>query len=399
VPLPWNEVNVAESQTVAQLIGLPKANRSEARKWGCPYCGSSDALHAYPGVRAGFGCWAACGAGQPKGCRGYSNLDVAMQHWGAGAADACRRLAAILGIVYVDDPAEWWRRPRPMRPAPMPAPVAQLSAQERNLQALLAVPGALRPPAVYADVVARLDLTRRGTAYLARGRRLDARKAEAYGYRSIDGRSDWIRLADHLTRNYQAVELAAAGFPIGERGVTVPFNGRFPALVIPFWRAGELVGLRFRNLLPDRPEYKHNRYRTLKDAKPLWPYHADALHGQTVHVVEGELNAETLRQLGACAIGLYGAGIWLDHWTAGLAGALRIVAWFDCRDPRRAGDLGAAALHRRLIHAFGDAWTAQRWRRMITDHDPNALHQQGRLAPILSAEPWEGALAAEVPAA
>jgi hypothetical protein len=399
VPLPWNEVNMAESQTVAQLIGLPKADRSEARKWGCPYCGSSDALHAYPGARAGFGCWAACGAGQPKGCRGYSNLDVAMRHWGTGTADACRRLAARLGIVYVDDPPDGWRRSRRIRPASTPAPVVQPSAQERNLVAVRALPGAHLPPAVYADLVARLGLTRRGAAYLARGRGLDAGAAEAYGYRSIDGPSGWSRLADHLTRTYGVVELAAAGFPVGEKGLVVPFNGRFPALLIPFWRAGELVGLRFRNLLSDRPEYKHNRYRTLKDAKPLWPYHADALHGQTVHVVEGELNAETLRQLGACAIGLYGAGIWLDHWTAELAGALRIVAWFDCRDSRRAGDLGAAALRRRLVDAFGDVWTAQRWRRMITDRDPNALHLQGRLAPILSAEPWERTLAAEVLAA
>ena len=91
---------------------------------------------------------------------------------------------------------------------------------------------------------------------------------------------------------------------------------------------------------------------------------------------------------------MYSAGVWLDHWTAELAGAAEIVDWHDCRDEKHAGDLGAAALRKRLVTAFGEAWVAQRWRRMITDADPNALHQQGRLAAILRETPWRrGALA------
>jgi hypothetical protein len=398
VPLPWKEVNARESQTVAQRIGLPKA--AEARKWGCPFCGSSDALHAYPGEGAGFGCWSACGADQPRGCRGYSNLDVAMRHWGCGLAEACRRLADLLGIVYDDDADA--PRPRRSRPRARPAavPAGEPSAQERNLAAVLALPGARLPSAVYSDVLDGLRLTGRGAAYLARERRLDSAAAEAYGYRSLDGRRDWAALAARLAGSYGMEELAAAGFPLAEDGaVTLPFNGCFPALLIPFRRAGEVVGIRFRNLLPDHPDYKHNRYRTLAAAKPLWPYEADALRRPTVHVVEGELNAETLRQLGEPAAGLYGAGMWLDPWTAELGGALRIVAWYDCRDPKRAGDRGAAALRRRLVAAYGEPWVAQRWRRMITEVDPNALHQQGRLAAILETRAWECTGAAEVHAA
>jgi hypothetical protein len=396
VPLPWKEVNARDSQTVAQRIGLPKA--AETRKWGCPFCGSSDALHAYPGEGAGFGCWAACGADQPKGCRGYSNIDVAMRHWGFGLAETCRRLADLLGIVYDDDaprPRRSWPR---VRPAPRPA--GEPSAQERNHAAVRMLLGARLPTDVYADVLARLRLTARGAGYLARERRLDPVAAEAYGYRSLDGRWGWATLAAHLAESYRPEELAAAGFPLDEDGeVTLPFNGRFPALLIPFRRGGEVVGIRFRNLLPDHPDYKHNRYRTLAAAKPLWPYEADALRRSTVHVVEGELNAETLRQLGEPAAGLYGAGAWLDPWTAEVAGALRIVAWYDCRDRKRAGDLGAAALRNRLVGAYGEAWVAQRWRRMITEVDPNALHQQGRLTTILRAKPWECTEAPEVHAA
>jgi hypothetical protein len=387
--LPWSEVNAVESQDLAGRIGLPRAARSEARKWGCPFCGSSDALHAYPGSGAGFGCWAACGADQPRGCRGYSNVDVAMQHWGIGAADACRRLAALPHIISRIGSFEH----RWPEPGPGTSPAAlRLSAQELNLAALRLVPGGRLPPSVYAFLVARLRLTERGAAYLAVRRRLDPDAARAYGYRSLDGPRQWARLAEHLAASFCREELTAAGFPPGRRGapLTLPFGGCFPALLIPFRRAGELVGIRFRSLLPDRPEHKHNRYRTLKAARPPWPYHADALAARTVHIVEGELNAETLRQLGCDAAGPYGAGAWLDEWTPLLSGADRIVAWYDCSDPKRAGDMGAAALRKRLELSFGSAWTRERWRRMITDRDPNALHQAGRLAPILRERPWEG---------
>jgi hypothetical protein len=299
-------------------------------------------------------------------------------------------LAMDLGAIETDAAPE----------ASTPETTLLLPEPVREMEFARSLAGAQLPAHVYANLLAHLRLTGRGAAYLAHDRRLDPAAAAAYGYRSLDGRWDWAAPAEHLAGSYRPEELAAAGFPLDDDGaVTLPFNGRFPALLIPFRRAGEVVGIRFRNLLPDHPDYKHNRYRTLTAAKPLWPYAADALRRPTVHVVEGELNAETLRQLGEPAAGLYGAGAWLDHWTAELAGAHRIVAWYDCRDRKRAGDMGAAALRRRLAAAYGEAWTAQRWRRMITEVDPNALHQQGRLAAILRAKPWLSVEAAEVHAA
>jgi hypothetical protein len=398
VPLPWNGVNARESQSVAQLIGLPRRETGEKRKWGCPFCGSSDALHAYAGPAAGFGCWAACGADRPKGCRGYSNIDVAGQHWDVSPVEACKRLAAELGIVYDDDHCSGrgaaGRGPRATPPRPERPP----SEQERNLAALRQIPGARLPPVVYADVIARLRLTFRGARYLA-GRRLDAAAARKFGYRSIDDAAGWESLAKHLSLAYTREELAAAGFPLAEDGdlpITLPFNGRLPALVIPFHRRGRLISVRFRNVLPDNPLYKHNRYRNLTGVKPFWPYNADALRGSTVHLCEGELDAETLRQQGENAAGLFSAGIWLDHWTAELAAASEIVDWHDCRDEKRAGDLGAEALRTRLGAAFGEAWIAQRWRRMITDADPNALHRRSRLVRILRARPWRDVSTPEV---
>lgn len=395
--LPWRAVNGKDAQAVAQLIGLAKREKSERRKWGCPFCGSSDALHAYPGEGAGFGCWAACGAGQPRLCRGYSIVDVAAEHWGMGAADTCRRLAGELGIVY-DDAHPPRNRPPLIAPVTRPRLVLP-SKQEVNLAAVRQIPGARLPPALYADLVARLRMTFRGARYLT-GRGLDAGAARSYGFRSIDGPSDWNGVGRYLQRTYIREELAAAGFPLdgeaAEERVTLPFNGRLPALLIPFFRRGKLIGIRFRNILPDNPQYKHNRYRNLVAAKPLWPFNADSLRALTVHITEGEIDGETLRQLGETAAGMYSAGVWLDHWTAELAGAAEIVDWHDCRDEKRAGDLGAAALRGRLVTAFGEAWVAQRWRRMITDADPNLLHQQGRLAAILRETPWRQEALADV---
>ncbi len=384
MPLPWNEVNAVDSQSVARLIELPRARAAERRKWGCPFCGSSDALHAYPGVRGGFGCWAACGADRPNGCRGYSNIDVAGRLWGTPLPETCRRLADLLGIVYADGLHPRGRT----QPSHGPIPRETGSAQERNLAAVRAIPGARLPAEIYGDLLSLITLTRRGTSYLRDERRLDARAAAAYGYRSVDTARQWGEIARFLAVSYREEELVAAGFPPEGAAVTLPFGGRIPALVIPFVRAGEVIGLRFRSLLPDRREFKHNRYRSLKQAKPWWPYNADAIGGDVVHIIEGEFNAETVRQYGHQAIGTYSAGIWLVHWTPALAGASLLPVWFDATDPKRAGDRGANALRRDLVEAFGSEWVGARWRRVLTHADPNELHRRGLLEGLLRERPW-----------
>ena len=380
--LPWNEVNAADSQHAAELIGLPRLPRGERRKWGCPWCGSSDSLHAYPGVRGGYGCWGACGSGQPNGCKGYSLIDVARAHWGTSLPETCRRLADLLGIVYDDGPR--LSPSRRQRPAPPRLPRERVSEQERNLAAVKDAGGRL-PPVIYADLLSRLRLTDRGRDYLARVRKLDADAAARYGYRSVDGERSWTRIGVYLGATYGENELRAAGFPLDHErgGVTLPFSGRLPALVIPYRFAGEVVGLRFRNLLPDRPEYKSNRYRSLTAAKPPWPYNADALGEGVVYVIEGDLNAETVRQYGEFAVGAYGAGMWQGHWTPCLARASRIVAWFDATDRLGAGDRGVLHLRRSLVEVFGAAWVAERWARLLTAADANELHRRGRLAEVL----------------
>jgi hypothetical protein len=384
VALPWSEVNAADSQAVAKLIGLPRRERGERRKWGCPYCGSSDSLHAYPGVRGGFGCWGACGADQPKGCRGYSNIDIARGHWGTSLPDTCRRLADALGILYDDGP--WLSPSRRQRPSPPPLPRERVTEQERNLAGVAAAGGRL-PPVIYADLLSRLRLTARGRDYLTAVRRLDARAAAKYGYRSVDGKRAWTEVGVYLAATYREDELRAAGFPLDEDrgGLVLPFRGRIPALVIPYRYCGEVVGLRFRNLLPDRPEFKSIRYRSLTAARPPHPYNADAAHdGGVVFVIEGDLNAETVRQYGESVLGNPGAGMWLRRWTPSLAAADRIVPWFDFPDRLGAGDRGVQSFRRSLVEEFGAAWVAERWARLLTAADANELHRRGALAEVLA---------------
>jgi len=202
----------------------------------------------------------------------------------------------------------------------------------------------------------------------------------------VDGERGWTEIGVYLAATYREDELRAAGFPLDDErgGITLPFFGRVPALVIPYRFAGEVVGLRFRNLLPDREEYKSNRYRSLTAAKPPWPYNADAFAGGVVYVIEGELNAETVRQYGESAVGVYGAGMWQRRWTPCLASADRIVAWFDATDRLGAGDRGVLRLRRDLVNEFGPAWVAARWARLITGADANELHRRGRLAEVLA---------------
>jgi hypothetical protein len=384
VGLPWNEVNSADSHRVAEMIGLPRRRTGgERRKWGCPQCGSSDSLHAYPGVRGGFGCWGECGADQPKGCRGYSVIDVARAHWSTSLPDACRRLADLLAIEYHDEP--WLSPARRRKPDPPPLPREIVSDQERNLSVVQAAGGRL-PPAVYGDLLSRLRLTARGRAYLTEVRRLNARSAEQYGFRSVDGQRSWTQIGAYLGAAYNEDELRAAGFPVDEeRGcITLPFAGRVPALVIPYRYAGEVIGLRFRNILPDRPEYKSNRYRSLTAARPPWPYNADAFGEGVIYVIEGDLNAETVRQYGETVLGSYGAGMWQRHWTRSLGRAGRIIPWFDSTDRLCAGDRGVQTLRRYLVEEFGTEWVAERWARLITAADANELHRRGKLAEVLA---------------
>lgn len=400
--LPWREVNAVDTARVAEELGLVKAR--ERHKWGCPACGSSDSLHRWP---ARFICFAGCD------WRFYSNVDLAAVVLQVEPIDAMRFLAERFGIPIPDWAPGDGRTRGEFSPPPPPRPRLP-TEQEVNLAALAALPNPRFPPALYRDLVGRLSLTPLGRAYLGQGgaslpadvkpRGLDAHFAERYGFRSLDTEDQWTDLAMYLAGHYRSEELRAAGFPLYTpeeleqkrlpttlKRARVPWGGRRPMIVIPYWHDGQLVGIRFNNYGaprdPDTGKAKEMRYLSLPGVAPDLPFNADAIGASYIHVVEGEYNAFTLlmppyRQ---DAIGLPGAGVWKPEWTTRLSGAKRLIAWYD---EDRAGKKAVERLRATLVEKFGEAWTAERLHAIVQPRDPNDLHQARELRKVLIEAPW-----------
>lgn len=383
-PLPWDRVKEVDGQQVAeQVLRLTKA--AEPRKWGCIGCDSSDALHAYRD--GGLHCFS-CGTS-------WTNVDAVALHLRLEPADACRELARAFGIPCPDADAPGSRRTAARsrsRPSPSPArhkrqkrrqePAADALSPEQLDRIHGAVLGALSWLRTGADA---LDPGARD--YLA-GRSIDPEPAGLYGFRSCLDRRRWLVVHERLLEVADPAELVRAGWwkhdDDGPR-FAPPWGGRAPVLVIPYRDlSGRVVGLRFRNLAA---RTKRDRYRDLSGATPSIPWGTDALRAvvdapgrYVVHLVEGELNALTLRQRGAVAVGLPGAGRpWGASWAGWLSGGRRVVLWYDDDDAGREGVQRAADT---LAHALGRRWCAARLRRQPTPQgaDANALEMAGALA-------------------
>lgn len=209
---------------------------------------------------------------------------------------------------------------------------------------------ALNPGGLAKELLERLTLQTQAKRYLER-RRLDPGRLEAYGWRSIIMPADWRGLAD-LPARY--------GWPPWENGCPrwpLRMDRDAAALVIPLRdHAGKLVGVRFRG---DRRWREARQRRQLSAPKsinlagvPPQLYGADALagpRGGVLHIAEGEIDAESLREHGADALGVPGASIWRTEWTDWIRKLRprRAVIWFDGDG---AGDKGG----RRLQEALAD---------------------------------------------
>lgn len=391
-PPPWEQVNALDAREVARRLGLTAASRPErGRKWACPLCDSSDALHAHDGKsKTGFHCFSCS--------RSPSVVDVAALVMGLQPADACRAMASLFGILDLSTgapPVPQWKAPVPRLRA-----VASLADQERATEppeyAELRGDGQASPASraqVYAAVLAHLELGDSGWSYLT-ARALDPVPAAAYGFRSIDSAGDWSKLFRHLTGEFSPPELLHAGFmrrdDEGKLQPALPWKGREPALVIPYLLRGECRTLRFRGIRPDLP--KGARYMSLSGPPAALPFNADVLRacaGEQVHITEGEIDAWTVHQVkGWRVVGLPGASTSEDLLvllakSVEKAGSVR--AWFDSEPPKEgeqlsAGDRGFNRLRDVLQLAHGVRWIEDRFRRCRVHgaKDVNELHQRGR---------------------
>lgn len=435
-PLPLEEVKQLEAQDVAAWLELPKAR--EARKYGCVWCDSSDAMEAYRGPGRGFFCFS-CG-------RGGSTIDATMAKLGLSLPDAVKALASRFGVLTM--PALAPRRPataRSPRSGPSvrgvpggPAKTRETSGPEtgrrgginsednsegggraaeintgENTGAVLLANDSIS--AVYTATIGALTLTERGLAYLA-SRGLGFRAAlTASGFRSIDGLDGWLALKAELLRQGLALEQIRNALtprrvdpaPGASERHPLPWGGKAAVLVMPYRWRGQVVALRFRKL---EARGKGDRYRDLGGSRSPLPYNADALDdvaGQVLHVCEGELDAwtlagceSTLRVIGIPGVGQLPGGP--DAPWLRLAGtARRILCWHD-PDPvhpktgKSAGAEGAARLKAALQSA--NSWTAAEAMRRVKrvqvagiegKVDVCDLWQRGELGELLASLPGD----------
>ena len=193
-------------------------------------------------------------------------------------------------------------------------------------------PDDLDPAGLAAMVLLELQLTPAWRQYLS-GRALDPDRLAKAHWRSVDGVEGWGPIARMP---------AFFGWPAWENG-----QPRWPlgvncgsALFMPYReRSGCLVGMRIRG----GGAWKQRRRRKGQHAPkclglagaPVQLYGAEALggleKGGVLHIAEGEIDTESLREHGVAAIGVPGASIWKKEWTAWLRECHphRIVIWFD----------------------------------------------------------------------
>ena len=230
-----------------------------------------------------------------------------------------------------------------------------------------------------AACVDGMTLGPKGREYLT-GRGFRPDNAAGFGFRSLEDARAWRTLTATLAESYTPEELTAAGVP-----ATLPLAG--PCLVLPYHtRDGAVWSWRLRSLAG-------KAYRTLAGDVLPEPFNApdleDLTAADTLHVVEGELNAYALTLTGARVIGLAGAGTWRPAWTEAVSAAGKLVLWYD-NDP--AGEKGYTRLVETLLPVLGRSGVRERVRRVRINapdaKDANDLHHLGRLRPLMESAPW-----------
>jgi hypothetical protein len=94
--LPWSSVNESPPAAIAEILELPKSPHG-GRKLCCPFCGGRN----FAPLDRAFFCYSGCGG------KSFSNVDTAARVWGVGSAEACTRLAAILGLQTSGNEVPW----------------------------------------------------------------------------------------------------------------------------------------------------------------------------------------------------------------------------------------------------------------------------------------------------
>lgn len=331
----------------------------QRNKYACVACESSDAMHVYyDGNKAH--CFS-CGGD-------FSPIDIVMHIDGVDALPAAKMLLGEDGgdttLMPTSSPQHARRASR--RPSDGHSQSKQSAASGTRHRVL---------NAMYPDIGLGDD----GANYLS-ARGIDPSLASLLGVGAGDGRH-WHELRGEYTEQ----ELTAAGL-LNSRGGIHPHYAR-GFLVFTYFTSdgGAVDSYRFRRIYED----SSHKMLALCGPGPKEPYLASVSVPQArksdgvLYVVEGELDALSINQVGRWAIATPGASVWKHRWCEGWE-QLRVVVLADADE---AGLGLAERIARSALKVQGAEWV-ERNLELCTPSavgaDPNDLLQEGRLDQQLS---------------
>jgi DNA primase len=358
---------LVDAMDVADRLGLGKD--SERYKWECPACGSSDALHAYPGSGRGFYCWSCS-----EGFDAIGLVDAALR---VGFKASVRWLAQEFAFDdLLDGRADHQE---------VSSRLKEMKKRKRERERKRRAEFEARRSAgrdIWEAIWHELALDGFATFYLA-SRSIPIEAARHVGIRSVETRDDWGR----LTSPYSEEELERAGILGRSDGETFPVPWRFPCLVIPYWRPESGIDImRFR---PIDSGGAGPKYLSPLQHKPEHPFlgHA-ALEAaddyDTLYICEGELNALSVVCSGGCAISSCGNGVWRPEWSRAARWFSRIVVLCDGDESGRDFSM---RVREATVEALGEGWASSKMRRVLLEDgmDANDYLQSGKLEEVLRA--------------
>jgi hypothetical protein len=246
--------------------------------------------------------------------------------------------------------------------------------------------------AILEFVLGALELSGEAADYLE-GRGLSGALARAHGLVSVSY-ARWSEVVASAVERFGEAALEHAGL-LGSSGRAHPYVEQM--LVIPYLGPSGPVGIRIRRLSKDTT-YRGARYlgrRHGHNAVEL-PYLGQddgapaglVPHRGLLWVVEGELDALSLRALGRASLGVPGAQAFRGQWVRGWGGLTGVVLVLDSdRAGVHAADDLAATITAECVRVHGQSWVDAHLHMRSTAgaKDPNELHARGELIDFVRA--------------
>lgn len=357
---PFAQANQVNAIDVVHWLGIPKARSKN--KYACPFCGGSDPLHAYPDN----------GQKQGRGFKCFScdvvktNIDMVMEIHSVDAKEACLRIARQFGISHTATSTPYVALPRRDRQTPRHRPPKQLQ------------PKPMRTRAEIMDAMwSQTHLTEQGRLYL-QSRGIEPDCADYAMITSVDTVEQWR----HITNQFTLDELKVAGWVNDEDEHLV--QGA-PFLMLPFFDGDQVIGFRvapfgrYRQWAPSK--YMSPRGERFNVPFLSWAAIDASRHNRMLYVVEGELDAVCLLQLGYSAIATCGSKTfnpdWLDQYD-GIEG-LKVFT-----DGDKAGQSWLDSIYDGVVLRKGVDWASKHFHEVNcpSGQDVNDLLKSNRLASL-----------------